>query len=97
MSNDYKKAEIANDAIVIGVVLTPLADKDAMKVQVIPSQGVDTLWQAFGYLMEAVGTTAASFAKNANPKQITEYEDMAGYVSEYITKVIMHATPKDKL
>lgn len=47
-------------------------------------------WQKLAYFMEVVGVLAHGFVGN-NPKDINSDEEMAEYISEYITKVIMSA------
>ena len=94
MSNDIKKVDINENTVILSVLLNP-TDNNSMKIQLVPQQNVADLWKALAYLMEAVGVTAASFSKNGNPKGITSYDGMADYVSEYVTKVIMSAQPKE--
>lgn len=85
---DEKTVELA-------IILNWLEDRDAAHVMLAPIQNVPDLWTAFGYLMEAVGVTAAMMSQQTNPKDIKDYETMAQYVSEYITGVIMKAEPND--
>lgn len=82
------------DTIAFMVFFQPIPGTKDHKVQLIPVQNIHDLWQAFAYTMEAAGTMAASFVRD-NPVGVTDYEEMAQYVSEYITKVIMNAYPKE--
>lgn len=82
------------ETIAFMIFFQPVPGTKDHKVQLIPVQNIRDLWQSFAYLMEATGTMAAAFAKD-NPLGISDYEAMAQYVSEYITKVIMNAYPKE--
>lgn len=73
--------------ITLVAILTPVPGKDAYRVGVEPPHN----WSKVAHYMEVVGVLANDFVGN-NPKGIDSAEDMADYVSEYITKVIMGAS-----
>lgn len=91
--NQFQQIQMQPNSVAVMCILTPInAGKDSA-VQIVPIQNVPDLWTGLAYLMEAVGTTAASMTRD-NPVAATDHEDMAQYVSQYITKVIMTANPR---
>ena len=51
-------------------------------------------WQKLAYMLEGVGIFALGFV-GKNPKGIDSAEEMAQYMSEYLTKVIMGGEVND--
>lgn len=90
--SEWKLTEISPNSRAVAVIVTPIKESKMARTNIMPIQNVPDLWQAFHILIEATGSVAASF-HNDNPVGITDYEQMAQYVSMEITKVIMSAEP----
>lgn len=76
----------AKNEVTLKAVLTRLPN-DSYAVGVEPPYN----WEKVAWFLEASGVLAHSFVGN-NPKGIDNAEQMAEYVSEYITKVIIGAS-----